>query len=171
MADAALALLPDQYIQRLSSAADFESFRGNSTIPAAVLITTKPASSPLFKSLSLRFKGRMAFAEAQDTAADVAAALSVQTFPKLVVIPKPGEGQTVHYDGAHTDRAFSDWLKYWRSHARQEVKAGTASRLCEWAVGMRSCCCSVSSPKDAPHTPCHSLIFRQPQGQGVGCIP
>ena len=111
MADAAFALLPDQYIQRLSSAADLKGFRGNSTMPAAVLITTKPATSPLFKSLSLRFKGRMAFAEAQNTAADVAAALSVETFPKLVVIPKPGEEQTVHYDGAHFTQAFSAWAQ------------------------------------------------------------
>ena len=108
MADAAFALLPDQYIQRLSSAADLESFQGNSTTPAAVLITTKPASSPLFKSLSLRFKGRMAFAEAQDTVADVAAALSVETYPKLVLIPKPGEEEIVHYDGAYSNQAFSD---------------------------------------------------------------
>jgi protein disulfide-isomerase A6 len=62
IADAALAQLPDTFITVLRSQADFDAFVGASHLPKAVLASSKSKPTPLYKSLSLRFKQRMAFA-------------------------------------------------------------------------------------------------------------
>lgn len=61
-----------------------------------VLYTDKTRSSALYKSLSLRFKGRLAFAEVNSKAADVLEAQGVTQVPKLVVLK--GE-QVEEYSG------------------------------------------------------------------------
>ena len=62
MADSALALLPDTFIASLKGAAAFEEFRDASEAPKVILASAKPRATPLYKSLSLAFKGRLAFA-------------------------------------------------------------------------------------------------------------
>ena len=62
MADAVLAQLPDTFITALKSTADLEAFKGGSGLPKVVLASAKPRATPLYKSLSLRFRGRLAFA-------------------------------------------------------------------------------------------------------------
>ena len=62
MADSALALLPDTFIARLKGAAAFKEFRDASEAPKVILASAKPRATPLYKSLSLAFKGRLAFA-------------------------------------------------------------------------------------------------------------
>ena len=62
MAESALALLPDTFIASLKGAAAFEEFRDASEAPKVVLASTKPRATPLYKSLSLAFRGRLAFA-------------------------------------------------------------------------------------------------------------
>ena len=57
-----LAQLPDTFITTIKSAADFEAFEGASALPKVVLASAKAKATPLYRSLSLRFKGRLAFA-------------------------------------------------------------------------------------------------------------
>lgn len=51
-----------------------------------MLYTDKARTSALYKSLSLRFKGRLAFAEVNSKTADVVAHRNVTQFPKLIVM-------------------------------------------------------------------------------------
>lgn len=62
MADAALALLPDTYITSLKGTAAFEKFKDAGEAPKVILASTKARATPLYKSLSLSFKGRLSFA-------------------------------------------------------------------------------------------------------------
>lgn len=55
-----------------------------------MLYTDKTRTSALFKSLSLRFKGRLAFAEVNSKAADVVESQGINQFPKLVVMKTEG---------------------------------------------------------------------------------
>ena len=65
IADSALALLPDTFITILKGAAAFDKFKGASETPKVILASTKPRATPLYKSLSLAFRGRLAFALVQ----------------------------------------------------------------------------------------------------------
>ena len=51
------------------------------------MITDKGATSALYKSLAIDFKGRMTLAQARDTQANVVKEFSVQKYPTLVVLP------------------------------------------------------------------------------------
>ena len=62
MAGSALALLPDSFITGLKDASAFEKFKEASEMPKVILASTKSRATPLYKSLSLSFKGRLAFA-------------------------------------------------------------------------------------------------------------
>lgn len=62
IADAVLAQLPDTFITTVRGAASLDAFKAASELPKAVLASAKTKATPLYKSLSLRFKGRLAFA-------------------------------------------------------------------------------------------------------------
>ena len=62
IADAVLAQLPDTFITTVRGAAKLDAFKAASELPKVVLASAKSRATPLYKSLSLRFKGRMAFA-------------------------------------------------------------------------------------------------------------
>ena len=63
-----------------------------------VLYTDKSKTSSLYKSLSLRFANRLAFAEIRSSASELIRAEGITAFPSLVVIRK--DGRKVPYDGA-----------------------------------------------------------------------
>ena len=67
-----------------------------------VLFTDKTRTSALYKSLSLRFKGRLAFAEVNSKVADVVESQGVTHFPKLVVMKAE---EVEEYSGALRDFA------------------------------------------------------------------
>lgn len=52
---------------------------------------------PLFKSLSMRFRDRLAFAEVRDVKGAIAGMLDVTASPTLLVVP--AEGEPIKYDG------------------------------------------------------------------------
>jgi hypothetical protein len=56
-----------------------------------------PVVQALFKSLSMRFRDRLAFAEVRDVKGAVAGMLDVSTSPTLLVLP--AEGEPIKYDG------------------------------------------------------------------------
>ncbi len=62
IADSALALLPDTHITSLKGIAAFDKFKDASQAPKVILASTKSRATPLYKSLSLSFKGRLTFA-------------------------------------------------------------------------------------------------------------
>ena len=86
IADALTSALPASHISRLKDAPSYTNFTTTSTLPKVVLFTDKSRTSALYKSLSLRFKGRLAFAEVSSKAADVIEEQGVSQFPKLVVL-------------------------------------------------------------------------------------
>lgn len=66
IADAGTALLTEAFVNRPKTAEDFEKFKATADTAKVVLFTDKPRSTTLFKSLSMRFRGRLAFAEVRD---------------------------------------------------------------------------------------------------------
>lgn len=62
IADAALGLLPDTFVTTIRGQSEFDSFKEAGELPKVVLLSSKARATPLYKSLSLRFKGRLAFA-------------------------------------------------------------------------------------------------------------
>ena len=62
IADAGLALLPDTFITTLRGQSSFDAFVAASELPKVVLASSKSKPTALYKSLSLIFKGQMAFA-------------------------------------------------------------------------------------------------------------
>lgn len=67
-----------------------------------VLYSNKQKTSTLYKSLSMRFKERLTFAEVRESAKDLIQAEGVATFPSLLVIFS--DGIKLPYDG-ETDRS------------------------------------------------------------------
>ena len=51
----------------------------------------------LFKSLSMRFRDRLAFAEVRDVKGAIAGMLDATASPTLLVVP--AEGEPIKYDG------------------------------------------------------------------------
>ncbi|KAL0035526.1 hypothetical protein WJX77_010582 [Trebouxia sp. C0004] len=86
IADALTAALPSTYISKLKDAPSYSNFTTTSSLPKVVLFTDKPKTSALYKSLSLRFKGRLAFAEVTNKASNVVEQQAVEKFPKLIVL-------------------------------------------------------------------------------------
>ena len=87
IADALTAALPASQISKIKDASSFSNFTTTgSSLPKVVLYTDKTRTSALYKSLSLRFKGRLAFAEVNNKAGDVVESQGVTHFPKLVVM-------------------------------------------------------------------------------------
>ncbi|KAK9863506.1 hypothetical protein WJX84_008794 [Apatococcus fuscideae] len=103
IAEAATAQIPSKYIKRIKGKADLDHPtppQEDTSVPAplALLFTDKAASSALYRSLSLRFLGRIAFAEARDTDnADLIEEYRITKFPTLVV--RPADGDDVTYEG------------------------------------------------------------------------
>jgi len=99
IADALTAALPSTHISKLKDAPSYSNFTTTSSLPKVVLFTDKPKTSALFKSLSLRFKGRLAFAEVTSKASDVIEQQAVEKFPKLVVLD--GDKTQEYSGGCH----------------------------------------------------------------------
>lgn len=109
IADAASAGLTDALIQRPSSQSEFNKFRSSGTIPKVVLVTHKKKTSTLFMSLSMRFRGRLAFAEIRNATGEIAKGLGVEAPPSLFVLSD--EGNATAYKGNLKAKDLVDFLK------------------------------------------------------------
>ena len=76
IADAALALLPDTFLTTLKGSAAFQKFKDANAAPKVILASSKTRATPLYKSLSLTFKGRLSFALVSTQLCDVFTQLS-----------------------------------------------------------------------------------------------
>jgi hypothetical protein len=113
IADALTAALPTTHISKLKDAPSYSNFTTTSSLPKVVLFTDKPKTSALYKSLSLRFKGRLAFAEVNNKASDIIEQQAVEKFPKLVVLD--GD-KTQEYSGCHRLQCYA-WLEHFWLHS------------------------------------------------------
>ena len=77
IADAALALLPDTFITTVKGSAAFQKFKDATAAPKVILASSKTRATPLYKSLSLAFKGRLSFALVSTQLCDALTQLSV----------------------------------------------------------------------------------------------
>ncbi|BDA46353.1 probable protein disulfide-isomerase DDB_G0275025 [Coccomyxa sp. Obi] len=108
IADAGLALLPDTFITTLRGHSSFDAFVAASALPKVVLASSKSKPTALYKSLSLTFKGRMAFAVVKDSDSEIIEKLGTTTFPSLIILTPDGE--TVVYDGKFKVKELSKFL-------------------------------------------------------------
>jgi len=97
-------------------------FKGNGTLPKALLFTQKSETPLLLKSLSVALAGRMLLGEVRDTATKATAEFEVSTFPTLVVLPADGAAP-VKYEGELKPKALSAFLE---THAAEKKTAAAA---------------------------------------------
>jgi hypothetical protein len=62
MADAALGQLASAPVAAVAGSDELAAFRAGSGLPKVLLARAKATPTPLYRSLALRFKGRLAFA-------------------------------------------------------------------------------------------------------------
>ena len=69
-------------------------------MPKALLVTQKAQASPLFRAMSVRFKGRAQFAAVTGSQApELQGELGIERLPGIVLLPV--QGGTVTYGGAY----------------------------------------------------------------------
>ena len=121
--DALTYALPASHITKLKDAGSYTNFTASSALPTVVLFTDKPKTSALYKSLSLRFKGRLAFAEVSSKAAEVVEQQGVHAFPKLLVL----KGDEVEeYSGEQLKNGF--YASFWGLSILHQQKAAGGAR-------------------------------------------
>mmetsp|Transcript_16906 Transcript_16906/g.40291 ORF Transcript_16906/g.40291 Transcript_16906/m.40291 type:complete len:303 (+) Transcript_16906:272-1180(+) len=91
IAKAIKAALPT-HLETISSAADWEAFKETLSqgTPLVVLATTSKSTTPLYKALALRFRGRLRFAEVHSDTAEGLDELKADSFPQLTVLLPDG---------------------------------------------------------------------------------
>lgn len=99
-------LLHDLHITKVRSQEQLAAVLAKrSSAPVALLFTNKQESSTLYKGLSLRFLGRIVFAEVHEEVKDVVRQYSVTAFPTLLLIPKSSDSTAdpVVYEGKRVE--------------------------------------------------------------------
>jgi protein disulfide-isomerase-like protein len=103
--DWALKLLPQDAVMTINRESQFEEFLKQGATSrwgvGVVLLTAKAETPALLKSLALRYKNRLAFAEIQraDTNKALSSKLNVSSFPAVIAICGGDEIASVQYDG------------------------------------------------------------------------
>lgn len=135
IADALTAALPASQISKVKDAQSFTNFTNTaSSLPKVVLFTDKPRTSALYKSLSLRFMDRLAFAEVSSKAADVVEAQGVTSFPKLVVLKAEQEEE---YSGKFKAADLISFLSKQAGSASKTEADDSASQGSEKGTGQK----------------------------------
>jgi protein disulfide-isomerase A6 len=115
LSDFVTAQLPRDFIHNLTSAApDWRDWAAVAP-PGVLLFTDKAASTALYRALSLRFRGRLRFAQASAADAELAAAFGVSATPSLVV--QLASGERVTYDGNLKANALTAFLEQYAAAA------------------------------------------------------
>jgi len=76
--------LPDN-VQRIKDTSALTKFLENS-IPKLLIFSTKTDVSPILKSLSVHFKGRVVFGQVPQSASEIVQKYSISSFPKILII-------------------------------------------------------------------------------------
>jgi len=88
----------------------------NAEIPHFLLFSSKGEISPLLKSLSISFKGRVLFGHVKQDVKDVVQKYNVESFPKILVVKDAEE--PVAYEGAINPDELRDFVA---GHAGETV--------------------------------------------------
>ncbi|MEW5301253.1 MAG: hypothetical protein WDW36_004124 [Sanguina aurantia] len=98
ISEAVTALLTDLHITRIVTEPQLDTFLASQPgSPKVLLFTSKPASTPLYKALSLQLHSKLGFGEAQGSASAVLERYGVKDLPMLVVVQP--DGSTDGYTG------------------------------------------------------------------------
>jgi len=89
-----------------------------SEIPHIILFSSKADISPIMKSLSVSFKGRVVFGQVKQDVKDVVEKYNVESFPKILVVK--GLENPIHYDGAINPEELRDFVT---QHAGEKTVA------------------------------------------------
>jgi len=87
--------------------------------PKALLFSDKEATSPLFKSLAIQFKGRMRMGKASSSDSALVSQFGVESTPKLVIVPASDATQNVKHEGKLKKEELQAFLT---AHALKERK-------------------------------------------------
>jgi len=88
------------------------------------LFTSKDSTSPILKSLSTEFKGRLIVAEVRQSEKELCAKFDVTSFPSIVV-QKHKDGEIHRYSGDISFIAISQWLSQFVSEKKTTKAAET----------------------------------------------
>lgn len=128
LSNAAVGLLTSKHVQRVSKMSDLAGLMAATDKTKVVLVTQKPSTPPMFKSLAQRFSNKgMLFAEVVLTDANRAllATHGVDKAPLLVALPagEGAEGKVV-YDG----ELKAPKIMHWLSELAKDSSAGSPSQ-------------------------------------------
>ncbi|KAL4447472.1 hypothetical protein ABPG75_004691 [Micractinium tetrahymenae] len=121
--DWALSLLP-KHIKSVNKQAQLTDFLRQCTSGAgssskwgvcALLLSDKGETSALYKSLALRYLGKVAFGEALRSNAEVSAALGVTDYPTLLVVCGGNKDVVVKYEGEMKSTKIARFLNQFYS--------------------------------------------------------
>ena len=116
MVENVLASMPDMvHAVHADNATDFLA----DDYPKALLFSDKEATSPLFKSLAIQFKGRMRMGKASSSDKHLMEQFGVQGSPKLLIVPGTDVSKHVKHDGKLKKDELSTFLD---AHALKEKK-------------------------------------------------
>jgi thioredoxin-related protein len=111
-------ILPNLVV-RIKDSGALESFLGEmADIPHLLLFTTKSEVAPLLKSLSVVYKGRVAFGQVKQEVTEVVQKYSVDSFPKIILLQ--GDAEPIVYDGAINPDELKQFVS---SHASETVSS------------------------------------------------
>eukprot|EP01023_Acetabularia_acetabulum_P024569 TRINITY_DN2369_c0_g1_i4.p1 TRINITY_DN2369_c0_g1~~TRINITY_DN2369_c0_g1_i4.p1 ORF type:complete len:749 (-),score=166.87 TRINITY_DN2369_c0_g1_i4:288-2534(-) len=111
ISDAAKAELNDLFISKISSLPDYEDFANqNQELNRVLLFTEKGESTALYKSISMRYRGRLAFAEISHKSKALVKKYHVKDFPHLLVHQTQPTEEQVVYSGKLKAAKLLQWL-------------------------------------------------------------
>lgn len=102
IADAGLALLPNRVNSLRPTPQDVTSWlNSDNKLPHVVVVKEKPETSPLLKSLAIRYKGRATFAEIKTPGRDIQTSLGLTPDTQLpaFLMFRPGSGEAIQHQG------------------------------------------------------------------------
>jgi len=99
---AATALLPQENVHAVTDATHDGFLRKFPGLGHALLFTSKPTTTAMYKALALEYNKRLVFGEVRQTKLSVATVkrYKVTKFPTLLVVPSGGGDPMVHTGGA-----------------------------------------------------------------------
>jgi len=124
------------------------SFRGNGSVPKALLLTKKDGTTPLFKALSIKLAGRVLLGEARDTQTAVVEAMGAANFPALYMLGASADSAPTLYDGELKPAALSAFLEANAGPEPAEAEAAGGEPLYE-AIDAANYKDAVEGSKDA----------------------